>query len=137
MPTPRRATPTRRKAPRPIDLVTAPVEPEVARVPPAPAQRPRRTTKKTEATNTAAEPRPAATPAQAGAKARYSAKPRLVVLDIDPNSLGRLRARFREQLAGPDAHLSFNSWMKSWIARHLDDDDAKLGHLDPDNRPLR
>lgn len=39
------------------------------------------------------------TEAQACAKANYGAKPWLVVLDIDPDSLGRLRARYRAQLA--------------------------------------
>lgn len=137
-PSARRATPTRKPSPRrPIDLVTTPVEPEAARVPPAPAQRPRSAAKKTEATDTAAEARPAATPAQAGAKARYSAKPRLVVLGIDPDALGRLRARFRAQLAQPEAALSFNAFAKSWIDGHLDADDARLGRLEPDHRSLR
>ncbi len=139
----RRSTPTRKpKSRRPIDLVTAPVEPEAAQVAPAPAQRPRRAAKKTEArreeaTDTAAEARTAATPAQRNAKAKFSAKPRLVVLGMDPDSLGRLRARYRRQLAQPGAALSFNAFAKSWIDGHLDADDARLGRLEPDHRALR
>ncbi len=128
---PRRATPTRKRSAPPIDLVTsAPTTAEPASAPAPTPERPQRAGKAPSRSTTT-------TDAQARAKARFSAKPRLTVLDIHPDTLGRLRARFRAQASAPDAALSFNGFVKRWIDGHLDDDDVRLGPVKPDHRPLR